>query len=193
MIPIPDKPDGSTIKVLEDPDSVTLSWSLPNEGPRRYLMNAVFLAALCIWAPAWGLHAPHMVNGGLINGLFNGGQDLLLGIWFVGMTLVGIGFVGRLGSLFRPVRPESLRLGVSTFQYDPGREPPSLMKPLFSSNRGKPLEVLKANLGAFSVETVHDRRWLVFNHGAERVEIGAGLRGPEREWLLSVLETWRRA
>jgi hypothetical protein len=42
----------------------------------------------------------------------------------------------------------------------------------------------------FVLDRVGERQRLTFDRGADRVEIGADLREPEREWLFAVLHRW---
>ena len=51
----------------------------------------------------------------------------------------------------------------------------------------------RSDIGGFVLEQVGGRRRLCLARGADRLEIGAGLREPDREWLLAVLRRWHAA
>jgi hypothetical protein len=107
-----------------------------------------------------------------------------------------------LWSLLRPSRPESVTLGFDSLRYDSGTStwpmtaqqhewrrhgasPESRL-----SVRGKPITVSRSELTGFTLDRIGERQRLTFDHGAERIEIGACLREPEREWLHAVLQRW---
>jgi hypothetical protein len=83
-------------------------------------------------------------------------------------------------------------------RYDPGRSPynpwqqygwwgwghPAALKPTPAA------EVARSDIRGFVLERVGERQRLCFDQGADRLEIGAGLREPEREWLFAVLRKW---
>jgi hypothetical protein len=110
---------------------------------------------------------------------------------------VGGGFaIWSLWTMIRPSRPESVRLEIELLWYDPGRSPdipwtrrrgwvyPPATKP------SKPVAVARSDIRAFVLERVAERQRLCFDHGADRLEIGADLREPEREWLFAILQRW---
>lgn len=47
------------------------------------------------------------------------------------------------------------------------------------------------SIGAFTLERVGERQRLRVDHGADRLEVGALLREPEREWLAEQLVKWQ--
>ena len=50
--------------------------------------------------------------------------------------------------------------------------------------------VARSEIGGFVLERVGERQRLAFDRGADRLELGAFLREPEREWLFAVLRRW---
>jgi hypothetical protein len=191
---LPDKPAGSVIEESTDPEGVTLSWPTPSPGRARYAVAAFILFWLCAWAFGWVAAAGQIVRGG------NGGGPQLFLVGWLGAWTVGGGFaIWLLWAMLRPARPESVRLEAEVLRYDPGRSPynpwqqrrwwgwghPAVPKPTL------PAEVAKSDIRGFVLERVGERQRLCFDRGADRLEIGAGLREPEREWLFAVLQRWR--
>jgi hypothetical protein len=52
------------------------------------------------------------------------------------------------------------------------------------------VDVARSDIPGFVLERVGERQRLCFDRGADRLEIGARLREPEREWLFAVLQRW---
>ena len=52
--------------------------------------------------------------------------------------------------------------------------------------------IARPDLGKFVLDRVGERQRLSIDRGADRIEIGAALREPEREWLFVALDDWRR-
>ncbi len=108
--------------------------------------------------------------------------------------------------MLRPRRDESITLGIHELRYDPGlctqdvfrligQEKASTDTALLAAmpmRRQKPVVINKADLEEFVLDRAGERQRLTFDVGADRIEIGAFLREPEREWLFLVLEEWRR-
>jgi hypothetical protein len=108
--------------------------------------------------------------------------------------------------------PQEISLGQATFNYDTGSPAlpipfgwffwPMFMhgsswfggagseKSLFLSR--KQYEIPTDQLAEFKLERVGERQRLTVDHGADRIEIGAELREPEREWLAELLQAWRQ-
>jgi hypothetical protein len=194
MIRILDKPAGSTIEVRENPDGVTLQWPLPYDRRRQY-DDAIGVGIwLCFWAVG-EIIAPYA----LVTELLDGGPEwrhLFIGAWLGGWTIAGAVVIRIIWGALWPTRPESVKLGVDSFQHVPGWVPPVpkerlRWQPLFWWP--KPLEVGRAELKGFFLDRVGGRQRLYFDHGADRVDIGDTLSESERVWLHTVLETWRRA
>ena len=194
MAPIPEKPAGSTIEVREDPDGVTLRWPLPSDR-RRQFDDALGMGIwLCFWAVG-----EIFVSFVLVTELLDGGPEwrhLFIGAWLGGWTVGGAVVIRMVLAALLPMRPESVKIGVDSFQHDSGWIPPVpkerlRWQPLFW--RPKPLEVGRAELKGFLLDRVGGRQRLSFDHGADRVEIGDTLGESERQWLHGILETWCRA
>lgn len=191
MNSLPDKPAGSVIVEDTDAEGVTLSWPLPSPGPARFGIAAFLAFWLCGWAVGWFAAAGQIVRGG-------GGPFLVF--WLCGWTVGGGFAVWMLWLVLRPARPEVVRLGAETFRYDPGRVPPNPWQRSGWWGLGwhhpsapRPpaaIEIARADLRGFVLERVGERQRLCFDRGADRLEIGATLREPEREWLFAVLQRW---
>jgi hypothetical protein len=187
MSTVPEKPAGSVIEESVDPTGVTLSWPHPSPGFARFLVAALLVLWLCGWATGWVAAAGQVAGG-------NGGLFLVawLGAWTVG----GVVAVGMLCAMFRPTRPESVRLEADVLRYDPGR--PAFNPVRQRGRRGYPAAprrspaatVPRADIRKFVLDRVGGRQRLSLDGGADRVEVGAGLREPEREWLYAVLRRW---
>lgn len=109
-------------------------------------------------------------------------------------------------------RPESVVLSDSGFHYDTGSA--FLPAPMgfffwpmllqgqgwFGGMSGTPIRfrrrqygVLRKEVAAFVLSRVGERQRLTVDIGADRIEIGASLREPEREWLAAALQSWQDA
>ena len=55
----------------------------------------------------------------------------------------------------------------------------------------KPVEMDRDEIPGFRLDRVGERQRLCVDQGADRIEIGAALREPDREWLYVILEQWR--
>lgn len=185
------KPSGSVIEERDDWDGLTLLWRPPAEYPQRFFVTAFLGFWLCGWAFGW-----ISVAGQIARGHYN----LFLVGWLGAWTVGGGAAIWALWNLVRPARPESVTLGLDHFGYDPGHSPTDIF---MRYGRGswynreptrrlrKPIAVAKSELGKFLLDRVGERQRLSFDRGAERVEIGASLGEPEREWLHATLERWR--
>jgi len=187
---LPEKPVGCVIEESVDPEGVTLSWPTPSPGPGRYAMSAFIAFWLCAWAVGWVAAATQIARGN--------GPDLFLVGWLGAWTVGGGYAIWSLWAMLRPARPESVWLEAELLRYDPGRSPynpwqrhgwwgwgdPPAPKPTPAA------EVARSDIRGFVLERVGERQRLCFDRGADRLEIGAGLREPEREWLFAVLQKW---
>lgn len=115
------------------------------------------------------------------------------GFAVVGFLLIGPVMVGRHVAAELPAYWYTLRgprwarliLGPEGLRYQPGRH---VVKKKLCAER--PHVVPRPELGEIRLEPLEGRRRLTVDHGAERIEIGAELRDPEREWLAAVLRNW---
>jgi hypothetical protein len=174
-----DKPAGSVI-------GVTLSWPAPSGSQaRRYIEAAVFALWLCGWvASGW------WPVGQLANGNADPGLIVWLGMWAV---FSGVGVWSLLWTIFLPARPESVRLEAEVLWYDPGRSPAGPpQRRWFGVNPPGPktMQLARSAIRGFALEQVDGQQRLYLDRGADRLEIGAGLRESDREWLFAVLQKW---
>jgi hypothetical protein len=192
MNPLPEKPTGSVIEDSVDQQGVALSWPHPPAGLWRYPAVVFIVVWLCVWAYAWVMVADQIGNG-LVGGFHV--------FWLVLWTLGGGVAIWMLWALVRPTRPESVRLEIDRLRYDPGQRamtpgywgwgwgwwgPP----PSESPQKPRSVEAARSSIRGFVLERVGERQRLSFDNGADRVEIGAGLCEPEREWVFVVLQQW---
>jgi hypothetical protein len=187
MDALPDKPAGSVIEESTDRAGVTLSWPVSSPGPSRFEASGVLVLWLCLWAMGWTAAARQLTAGGAPPSL----------VFWLGVLTVGGGLaVWTLWLVVRPARPESVRLEADVLRYDPGRAPYDPWRPdgLWGHpappERPHAFQVDRPAVGGVVLERVGGRERLCLNRGADRREIGAGLRDPEREWLFAVLRRW---
>jgi hypothetical protein len=185
---LPGKPAGSTIEQRDGNDGTVLAWSYPSDEVGRWFGAAFITFWLCVWTFA-GLAALGVLILG-DNGIL---ADLFMLLWLGGWAFGEVTALLMLWNLLLPSRPESVTLGLATFRYDPGHSPACV------TSRGKypswgtpPHHIPRCDLVPFVLDRVGERQRLTFDHGVNRVEIGACLREPEREWLYAVLESWRQ-
>src|SRR5262249_24071625 len=161
----------------------------PSPGPARYLVAAFLAFWLCGWAAGWVAAAAQLVRGG---------PQLFLVGWLGGWTVGGGVAIWVLWSMIGPARPGSIRLEAEWLRYTPGR---NSMNPF--QHRGwsywggpsapaatLPAEVPRSEIRQFVLDRAGERQRLYFDRGADRLEIGACLREPEREWVYAVLQRW---
>ena len=193
MSNLPSKPANSAITESAEFDGVTLTWPLPSGGAARYGGAAFIMFWLCGWAFGWFAAAGVLLSGQ------QGTPNLFLAAWLGLWTIGGIMAMYTLWNLVRPARPESIWLGAGALRYDPGWIPRNLSRhnPFFDfvnppakPSISRPMEVSRSALTGFILDRAGDRQRLYFDRGADRVEIGATLREPEREWLFAVLRKW---
>jgi len=190
MFNLPAKPAGSDITVRNELNGVTLSWPNPRGGLMRYATTAFLLA----WMGGWALGEFSVVRK-----LASGEANAFLIFWLIGWTVGGIWCASVLFNMLRPARPERLRLDSLRLSYEPGTAPIEG----FGSNDGGRRDALdwikprrkvvadKRDVGDIRIDRVGERLRLTVDVGAKRVEIGEYLEEPEREWLLSVLKSWK--
>jgi hypothetical protein len=185
------KPDRSAI-------GVTLSWPAPTGASVRRYRDVPLLALwLCGWAVGGVLMADQFADGGprpahpRVSPTFAFWSLVaLLGLWamFGGMAL------WNLWTYFRPARPVSVRLEAEALRHDPGRSPfypPQQRWWDWGRLAGpRPAQVARSDIRGFALERDGERQRLYLDRGTDRLEIGAGLREPDREWLFAVLQEW---
>jgi hypothetical protein len=166
-----DKPTGSVI-------DVTLSWPAPPDSRLwRYVDRLLMVLLLCGWAWALVWPAGQLANGNVT--FFLVGR---VGFW----TLCGGLCAWALLASFRPPRPESVRLESGVLRHDPGGRRRCWARP----GAEGPIQVARSDVRGFALERVDGQQRLYLDRGADRVEIGAGLRESDREWLFAVLQRW---
>jgi hypothetical protein len=166
-----DKPTGSVI-------DVTLSWPAPPDS-RLWRYVDRLLMALWLCGFAWTLVRP---AGQLANGNVTFYLVARVGLW----TLVGGLCAWALLASFRPARPELVRLESGVLRHDPGGRRRCWARP---GGEG-PIQVARSDVRGFVLESVGGRSRLYIDRGIDQLEIGAGLREPDREWLFAVLQSW---
>ena len=167
-----DKPTGGVI-------DVTLSWPAPPDSRLwRYIDRLLMVLWLCGWTPpALVWPAGQLANGNLTFFLVD-----WVGFW----ALCGGLSAWALLVSFRPPRPESVRLESGGLRHDPGGR-----SRCWGRRQGwEPIRVARSDVREFVLESVEGRSRLYLDRGIDRLEIGAGLREPDREWLVAVLQRW---
>lgn len=188
------KPPGCAIEEQVDAEGVTLRWPPPAPGLKVYAvagMYALFLGPLTLGLSITACSILFNPAGGL-SGCF-------IFVWCL-LAFVGACLVYGIWTLVRADRPESVRLEPERLRYEPGRSKAKSFQEWFESPRPKagtpsppaprPVVVKRAEIRGFVLDRVGERQRLSFEFGNERVEIGAFLREPEREWLHAILRRW---
>ena len=192
MINLPPKPIGSTIEVHNDFTKVVLSWKGPKGGFGRYA-TLLFLMA---WMGGWVLGEISALNQVLKGETAQG----FLIFWLIGWTVGGICCATMIFKLARPSRPERITLDTLYLLHEPGTEQ---IAPFWKQDDNwsvlemfkpkKMHKVAKKEIGDIRIDRVGERQRLSFDYGAKRIEVGAYLEEPEREWLFAVLKSWKSA
>jgi hypothetical protein len=171
MDALADRPAGSVI-------DVTLSWPA---APDSQLWRYVDRLLMALWLWGWARCAVWPAGQ-----VASGEADAFLYVWLGFWTLGGGGCAWALLASFRPPRPESVRLESGELRHDFGgrswcwgRRP----------ERSR-LRIARSDVRQFVLEWVEGRSRLYLARGADRREIGAGLRQSDREWLFAVLQRW---
>ena len=188
MITLATKPANSSIDVHNELTRTTLSWHNPRGGVKRFGV-ALFLMA---WMGGWGIgeySAVHQIAEQPI-------QPFLL-FWLVAWTVGGLFALTTLFRLLRPSRPERIILDPLSLTYQPGVEiyHPEASKNCWTAVQNlrsrKPVTAQKNEIGEIQLDRVGERQRLTFDYGSERIEVGAYLQEPEREWLFGVIKSWK--
>ena len=87
-----------------------------------------------------------------------------------------------------------MRLEAEVLRYDPGRRPFNRceQRGLWGRDRLRVAVVARSDIREFVLDRVGERQRLHFDWKADRLEIGAWLREPEREWLFAALQRWHK-
>ena len=197
-------PPNSRILFGQDDDGhPMLSWKPGVSTVGRWATAAFLGFWLCGWfageVAALGMLAT-MVAGILRDGggAIAWGVGLFLLIWLAGWTTGGFWAARAFAILVQKPRPESLTFG-PVLRYDPGSflaiptngDMDRESARAFRLWRPPPVrEIPWSELGPIRLERVGERQRLTVDWGAERIEIGATLREPEREWLAEILRAW---
>ena len=177
-----ERPDGVSIEESDDFDGRTYRWKPTSGGRMRYYAAAFVIFWLCGWVVG--------VIGGVdallddLDGapkVFLVLKNVLAVFWLPGWTIAGICAMFALYLLLRPLRPESMTLTRTSFQYDSGS----------SRIRRQRIEIMKEDLDNLILERLGERRRVYVERGADRVEIGRLLRDYERNWLAAVISEWK--
>jgi hypothetical protein len=201
-------PTGCTIQTDDASDDRNFEWQPASHHPVQWfaiiggsmctVMAASFMVGALVYEPPKpdDLRNIHVHPFADLNPLFML-PHLLMGLYFV--------WAG-----WRKGHPERVSLGKNTFGYDTGSPMlPTLIGWMFwrmaiqggawfglsGSNAPfrhirKRVEIPVDELAELKLERVGERQRLTIDHGADRIEIGAGLREPEWEWLAARLEAW---
>lgn len=179
-----------------EPDRIVLRWH-PNPQRRLEWDRWRTLLVVCGMCAGWfviltalgGLW--YAMASQLLGGPGPQSTDSVLGAAFLGvfLDLLILGWVGLLITawrLTRPSRPESLTLTAAGLIYDPG----NFTHPGVPPQCGERWETGRSQVGDVRLDRVDGRQRLTIDRGVERIEIGACLREPEREWLVGLLWAW---
>jgi hypothetical protein len=200
VIPLPKKPRGSEIQERLTPNGLTLQWRFPPDDGSRVPTAAFLGFFFVLWA------------GGLIGGVLALVTEfhLMLLPWLPLWSLAGVLFGRIFWLLLQPPRPECIFLREDVMRYDPGTtavigtswgrgitmgpQPYPMgfdyYRELF--RRREPVRVNRSEVVGFRINGIGKRQRLVFERGAETIAIGSHLIEPDRIWLQTVLEAWRR-
>lgn len=189
MITLPAKPINSTIEVQNDFNSVSLSWKNPRGGWSRFA-TLIFLLG---WMGGW-----FVGEVSAIRSILSGDPNLFIIFWVIAWSAGGVFAAAMIFKLARPSRRESIVLDMLYLFHDPGTEPLSSFNK--SDGNLNALDLLrprqshrfaKKEIGEIRLERIGERQRLSIDHGAKRIELGTYLEEPEREWLYSVLKSWK--
>lgn len=174
MEQLPKKPDSCVVEDSGDTEGVTLLWPLPVL-PTYYILKCI-AGFLCMWSVGCFVAASVITRGGFA---------VVIGWSSVAMwTAVLVWGIWKWSRFVRSSGLESVRLEADWLRYTPGR----IVSPL--TRQSRTLNVPRSEIRAFRLEHVGERQRLSLEWGANRLEIGAHLKEPEREWMFEVLQTW---
>jgi hypothetical protein len=188
-------PARSIIECRHDDSEVNLQWRMRHLSLEGHVSGLVLHFLLGAWAAGWFWGVNALLAGRM-------GPILLFGfaIWTIG----GLQAVRAFWCLYRPTRPEAIRLTATQFLYKPGVgrvntiglfpwsyiEGPPPGKTIRRAPRR--FAISRSELSEFRLIKGPDRHHLCFDRGEKRFEIGSTLEEPDRHWLYGLLEQWRR-
>ncbi len=123
--------------------------------------------------------------------------QLFLLFWLGAWTVGGLYCVVMIFNLARPSRPERITLDLVGLSYAPGTEPIPFgsqarkTNPLALLKPKRVQQVARKDIGEMRIDRVGERQRFTLDVGAKRIEIGEFLEEPEREWLFTVLQSWK--
>jgi hypothetical protein len=199
-------PHNAQIRVDADADDrPRLSWA-PAIGRGTRWGGAAFLGFwLCGWFVG-EVFALGALGSMILNIVRKGGEPFqwfisaFLLAWLGAWTVGGAAALRTFWIMVRRPRPESLTFDDTYLIHDPGSflfllgaptgKDPNLRRAFHLWRDPPAKEIPWSELGEIRLERVGERQRLTVDWGAERIEIGATLREPEREWLAKVLRAW---
>lgn len=204
------KPNGSDIEEVDDVDGKTYHWKPGGLGPARRILVPFLIIWLCGWVLGLVIAPLMFLKNGPVQVPPNGfpgpvNPNNFMAIWLAGWIVSGVLVFTLLLHVLRPGKPESITLARDFFRHNPGKIPIAVVfvAPFVLAAPGNPfepftrmwrrrktIEIGKGELGPFVLMRVGERQRLSFDHGADRIEIGEGLREPDREWLAAVIQDW---
>lgn len=206
----PEPPAGSVIRITDDTDGRHFEWQPASRHPVEWF--AVVAGGMCMVMAAGFMAATLLEKtpspDDLADPRFRPFADLNP-LFTLPHFLMGLYFF-QAG--WRKGHPENIRLGKATFCYDTGSPLlPTLIGWMFwpvvfqtraafgiTGSDGwfrltrKRFDIPLEKLAEFKLERVGGRQRLTIDYGADRIEIGYGLREPEREWLAARLKDWQQ-
>jgi hypothetical protein len=172
------------------------------------LLPAGFLS---VWLIGWAV-GEFAVAGILLGILFgkapmgvNVGADPIswfivgfLLLWLTFWTIGGMGAMFALHFLLKRPRDEAVTLGDDELQYDPGSAAIGVAGRMPNRQHSfrqwlksqRPQTIARTAIDQVNLRWVPGRQQLTLDMGVDRLEIGANLSEPEREWLGQALATW---
>jgi len=191
---IADPPRSSIIECRHDDSGVTLQWRMRHLGLDGHVSGVFLHLWIAVWGAGW-------LWG--VNTLLAGRMGPILLVGFVIWTIGGMQALRAFWRLYRPTRPETIRLTDRQFLYKPGVQRVNTIQlfpwsyveepPLGMTIRRAPrrFAVSRGELSEFRLIKGPDRHHLCIDDNEKRYEIGATLDEPDRHWLYWLLEQWR--